>query len=89
MATHEEIRERETGEAQGLRGHTDLFPPLAGSASLNPALMSTRAHTHTAPKNFLLFGDLGCEEGCQQLRELVMDGEAWHAAIHGVAKSWT
>ena len=24
-----------------------------------------------------------------ELRELVIDGEAWHAAIHGVAKSWT
>ena len=24
-----------------------------------------------------------------ELRELVMDREAWHAAIHGVPKSWT
>ena len=24
-----------------------------------------------------------------ELRELVVDREAWHAAIHGVAKSWT
>ena len=24
-----------------------------------------------------------------ELHELVMDREAWHAAIHGIAKSWT
>ena len=24
-----------------------------------------------------------------ELRELVMDRKAWHAAIHGVTKSWT
>ena len=24
-----------------------------------------------------------------KLRELVMDREAWHAAIHGVTKTWT
>ena len=27
--------------------------------------------------------------GLGELRELVMDREAWHAAIHGFAKSWT
>ena len=27
--------------------------------------------------------------GLGELRELVMDREAWHAAIHGVSKSWT
>ena len=27
--------------------------------------------------------------GVGELRELVMDMEAWRAAIHGIAKSWT
>ena len=29
------------------------------------------------------------DTGLGRLRELVMDREAWHAAVHGVTKSWT
>ena len=29
------------------------------------------------------------EMGLSELRELVMDREAWYAAVHGVAKCWT
>ena len=27
--------------------------------------------------------------GLGELRELVMDRDAWHAVVHGVVKSWT
>ena len=29
------------------------------------------------------------EMSLSKLRELVIDREAWHAAVHGVTKSWT
>ena len=33
--------------------------------------------------------DMGMDMGLSELRELVIDREAWRAAIHGVAKSQT
>ena len=32
---------------------------------------------------------ISMDMGLGRLQELVMDGEAWHAAIRGVAKNWT
>ena len=31
----------------------------------------------------------GWHHGLDELREMVMDREAWHAVVHEVAKSWT
>jgi len=31
----------------------------------------------------------GITDSMDRLQEMVMDREAWHAAVHGVVKSWS
>ena len=37
----------------------------------------------------ICMGVMMTDVSLSELRELVIDREAWRAAIHGVAKSWT
>jgi len=36
-----------------------------------------------------VYGDRECSNFILLIRDLVMDGEAWRAVVHGVAKSQT
>jgi len=49
-------------------------------------LLHTHTHTHTHTEELLLSSQYTMHMNLSKLRELVMDREAWHAAVHETAK---
>ena len=70
-----------------------LWPPLAKSCSLEKTLMLGRVggrRRRGRQRMRWLYGITdSMDMGLGGFRELVMDREAWHAAIHGVTKNQT
>ena len=80
-----------TRDCQSYASLIDICPFVTREATSGINLILKSHNLNACPR----FTDILCNRhitdvmNLSRLRELLMDRKAWHAAIYGVAKSWT
>ena len=80
-----------TRDCQSYTSLTDICPLVTREVTSGIKLILKSYNLNPCPR----FTDILCRRhitdvmNLSRLWELLMDRKAWHAAIHGVAKSWT